>query len=73
MKALKIGGFSPYLVYSVKNKLESNLFLGKFLLSLEKLERITKISKMNISSERNAEGIATVSFVLSIFFQRDST
>ena len=44
-----------------------------FLLSLEKLERITKISKMEISSERDAEGIATVSFVLSIFFQRDST
>jgi type IV pilus assembly protein PilO len=43
-----------------------------FLLSLEKLDRITKISEMNISTKKNEDGVTSASFVLSIFFQRRS-
>lgn len=43
-----------------------------FLLSLEKLDRITKIREMLIKSDPKEEGAMQASFVISIFFQDGS-
>lgn len=43
-----------------------------FLLSLEKLDRITKVREMIIKSDPKQEGIMQASFVISIFFQDSS-
>jgi type IV pilus assembly protein PilO len=43
-----------------------------FLLSLEKLDRITKIREMMIKKDTNEDGLMKASFVISIFFQNAS-
>jgi type IV pilus assembly protein PilO len=40
-----------------------------FLLELERLDRITKIRKMELKKKNNAEGQTEAKFVMSIFFQ----
>ncbi len=40
----------------------------QFLLDLEQMQRITKVSKMEISKDENVPGAMTVKFVLSIFY-----
>ncbi len=43
-----------------------------FLLSLEKLDRITKINEMTIKIDSENDEIMLATFVISIFFQNDS-
>lgn len=42
-----------------------------FMLALEKLPRITRMPKMRLSKEREAEGFMSAEVVLSIFFDSD--
>ena len=43
-----------------------------FLLSLEKLDRITKIREMIIKNDPKEDGVMKASFVISVFFQSGS-
>jgi type IV pilus assembly protein PilO len=43
----------------------------EFMLALEKLPRITRMPKMKLSKERNAEGHMVAEMVMSIFFDSD--
>ena len=44
-----------------------------FLLELEKLDRITRISELSLKKQSKSEGFTQARFVLSIFFQHSHT
>jgi type IV pilus assembly protein PilO len=62
-----------YIEQPIKMELEGNFnSYYSFLLSLEKLDRITKIREMTIKNDTKEEGAMQASFVISIFFQDGS-
>lgn len=63
-----------YIEQPIKVELHGNFkSYYSFLLSLEKLDRITKIHEMIIKKDTDEEGLMQASFVISIFFQNAST
>ena len=67
---LKNKNNSGYVEQPLKMEPEGNFnSFYSFLLELEKLPRIMKISELNLSKQQKAEGEIKTDFIVSIFFQ----
>ena len=70
IRTLKQKQNSGYIEQPIKMELHGDFkSYYSFLLSLEKLDRITSISEMVLKSDSDKEGNTEASFVVSIFFQ----
>ncbi len=73
IKALKTKEKNGYVEQPLEMELEGDfLAYYEFLTDLEKMDRITRISKFEIKKMDTNDGDASATFVMSIFFQRVS-
>lgn len=73
IKTLSQKSSNGYIEQPIKMELHGDFnSYYSFLLSLEKLDRITKIREMIIKRDSDEEGAMSASFVISIFFQNAS-
>jgi len=74
IRALNRKDASGYLELPLRMELEGNFnAFYSFLLEMEKLPRIMKIRKLDISKKKQSEGEIAADFVVSIFFQNKTT
>ena len=73
IRTLKQKYNNGYIEQPIKMELKGNFeSYYSFLLSLEKLDRITKIREMSIKRDAKEEGVMKANFTISIFFQNAS-
>ncbi|MCF7955818.1 MAG: type 4a pilus biogenesis protein PilO [Phycisphaerae bacterium] len=73
IRTLKQKFNNGYIEQPIKMELDGNFeSYYSFLLSLEKLDRITKIREMTIKRDAKKEGVMNANFTISIFFQNAS-
>ncbi len=65
---------SGYIEQPLKIELEGNFnSFYSFLLELERLPRIMKVRELKLNKQRDGEGQVAAEFIVSIFFQNEST